>query len=429
MKRFFKFLVSSIIIVTVAFGIFKLSNRYSLSVIDDSVEWSISLKGYEGARTFDYDEDGNLYIAFSDTIRVINKDGKDEVIIRENGFDILDILCYENRLFLATDNRIVEYNMKNNTYEERIVEIPNRGENSKINLLGKDRKIYFSIGSNTNSGVVSDEENEKDIATTNWKLTGENYGDKGTGAFSDFGFKTERGQEIEGEILGNASVIEFDLDTEELKIFSHGIRNIRGWDIDSNDELFAIIGGMEDKGVRAVKDDKDYIYKIEGDVWYGWPDYSGGDPITSPRFTDCNRIEFLIENHIDNTPPAPVYQHKDIQCLNGFAIDRGSVLFDKDAKIFADNKTKELYTLSSDGILTSMVKLAENSYIEEIKFYDENMYILDSGTGCLYKLESGVEGELFNLPKVVWVFFIVFLIVIFLCVIYKLNGRNSKSEI
>ena len=49
---------------------------------------------------------------------------------------------------------------------------------------------------------------------------------------------------------------------------------------------------MLDTTVRGIKNDRDYIYEINGDRWYGWPDYSGGDPITSPRFTDGDPHKF-----------------------------------------------------------------------------------------------------------------------------------------
>ena len=65
MCRFLKFLVVSIIIVTLSFGIYKFSNRYDLSIIYKNVDWSINTKGLEGAVSFDFDKENNLYIAFN----------------------------------------------------------------------------------------------------------------------------------------------------------------------------------------------------------------------------------------------------------------------------------------------------------------------------------------------------------------------------
>lgn len=81
MWRFFKFLVFSIIVVTLSFGIYKLSNRYDLNLIYKNVDWSINTKGLDGAVSFDFDKENNLYIAFKDIIKVINKDNKEEILV------------------------------------------------------------------------------------------------------------------------------------------------------------------------------------------------------------------------------------------------------------------------------------------------------------------------------------------------------------
>ena len=76
-----------------------------------------------------------------------------------------------------------------------------------------------------------------------------------------------------------------------------GLDGLRKNIFNNNGNIVAIVGGMEDEGSRAVKDDKDYIYEIKENAWYGWPDYSGGDPINSPRFSDNeNKLEAVISN-------------------------------------------------------------------------------------------------------------------------------------
>ena len=55
MWRFFKFLIFSIIIVSLSFGIYKFSNRYDLNLIYENVDWSINTKGLGGAVSFDFD--------------------------------------------------------------------------------------------------------------------------------------------------------------------------------------------------------------------------------------------------------------------------------------------------------------------------------------------------------------------------------------
>jgi len=425
-KRFIKFLLAALIIVSISFGIYKFKNSYDFKIINKDINLSIKVKGLKDARSFDFDDEGNLYIAFEDTLKIINKNGNNDVIIRDSKFDILDILYYKNKLYIATDNRILEYDLTTNNYKELVINIPNQGMNKKVNLLLKDDKLYFAIGSNTNDGIVNKKGEAFEIPTNNWILVGDNYGEAKTGAFSPYSISSEKGQTVEGKVLGNAAIITYDLKTEELSLFSHGIRNIAGWDISSEDKIIAIVGGMLDTTVRGIKNDKDYIYEINGDRWYGWPDYSGGDPISSPRFTDGEPHKFLIKNHISNNPDAPIYQYKDVAALNGLAIDKEGKYFEKDTLIVSDNKSGDLYSMSPKGNLIAIANLGDESKIEKIKFCDEGFYILDSGFGSLYTLNNSNFNKKFNLPYVIWAFIITFIIILISVILIK-NKRNEKK--
>lgn len=425
MKRFLKFLVLSVLIVSFAFGIFKLTNKYNLDVAYQNIDWSIIVKGCDDARSFDFDDEGNLYIAFNDTIRVVNSDGKDEVIIRESAFNILDIIWHDDKLFIATDNRVIEYNLKTNESVDLITNIPNLGENKDVSLLYKDNKLFVSIGSNTNAGIVEEKGKKEDVPTTTWTLTGKNFGENPTGIFSPYAVTTEPLEKVKGKEIGNASVISYGLDNKAIKLYADGIRNIKGWDIDSEGRIKGIIGGMENRGPRPIMDDKDYIYTINEESWYGWPDYSGGDPITSPRFTDGKKIEFLIQNHPDKTPEKPYYQHNDVTALNGFAIDKEGALFERDTIVFSDNKEGVLYALNDARILKPLVELGNGSYVEKIKFHNDSFFILDSSVGCLYILQSSDSGNIFNLPKIFWVFSIAFIVILFIIILFKFKSKKK----
>ena len=125
MWRFFKFVVFSIIIVTLSFGIYKISNRYNLNLIYKNVDWSINTKGLDGAVSFDFDKENNLYIAFKNTIKMINKDNKEKVLVYDRTLNIYDIAAIAKRsalMFLFSFNAskfiiLVQYNsqiIKNN---------------------------------------------------------------------------------------------------------------------------------------------------------------------------------------------------------------------------------------------------------------------------------------------------------------------------
>ncbi|MGL5353238.1 MAG: hypothetical protein ACRDA5_07915 [Clostridium sp.] len=427
MNKFIKFIISSVIIVALAFGIFKFTGKYTLDIINNNIDWSIDVKGYEGARSFDYDDEGNLYIAFNDTIRIINSNGKDEIIIRKNDYNIFDVLCKGKSLYIATDNRVVEYNIENKEIVELVKDIPNNGINNKTKLLMKDNTLYIAVGTNTNSGIVNNKGEEFDKPTLGFTLTGLNYGAEKTGIFSPFAVNTEKGEKVKAENIGNGSIMAYDIGSKKIALYAHGIRNINGFDTDSSGKIKGIVGGMEDIGARPIKDDKDYIYDIEKDTWYGWPDYSGGDPITSPRFTNDKRVEFLIENHPNKTPTGLLYQHMDVASLKGFAIDKNGKLFSKDTMIFADNKKGILYSLANNGILNELIDIGNKSNIEKIKFYKDSFYLLDSKLGCVYKLQPKNKGQIFNLPTEVWLFVISLLIIVVVSIIMKLRKNKTSS--
>lgn len=425
MWRFFKFLIFSIIIVSLSFGIYKFSNRYDLNLIYENVDWSINTKGLGGAVSFDFDKENNLYIAFKNTIKIINNDNKEEILVNDKTLNIYDIACYNNDIIIASDNRVLLYDVNKEQYTELINGLPNNGLNYKTNIILDGDYLYISIGSNTNSGVVDENNKNEDKASFEWESTGIGYNNNY--AFVPFGEKVIEGQKIKESVLSNASILRYDLNNNEFITYATGIRNVEGLAINSLGKLIAIVGGMEDSGVRAVKDDADYIYDIKEKAWYGWPDFSGGDPITSPRFSDgTNKLSFVIANHPTEVTLAPRYQHDKVTALKGLAIDYEGKCFPKDTVIFADNVDNYIYVLTENGTSKAIVALDKDSHIEKIKYNDSNIYILDSKGGCLYKIGGQINTAIFNLPNVIWIFITVFVMAIIIALMYKNKMKKSK---
>ncbi|MBS4957795.1 MAG: hypothetical protein KHZ99_12210 [Clostridium sp.] len=425
MWRFLKFLIFSIIIVSLSFGIYKFSNRYDLNLIYENVDWSINTKGLGGAVSFDFDKENNLYIAFKNTIKMINKDNKEEILVYDKSLNIYDIACYNNDIIIASDNRVLLYDVNKEQYTELINNLPNNGLNHKTNIILNRDYLYISIGSNTNSGIVDENNKNEDKASFEWESTGIGYNNNY--AFVPFGEKVIEGQKIKENVLSNASILRYDLNSNEFITYATGIRNVEGLAIDSLGKLTAIVGGMEDSGVRAVKDDADYIYNIKEKAWYGWPDFSGGDPITSPRFSDgTNKLSFVIANHPTEVILGPRYQHDKVASLKGLTIDYEGKCFPKDTVIFADNVDNYIYVLTENDTSKVIVELDKDSHIEKIKYNDANIYILDSKGGCLYKIGGQINTTIFNLPNIIWIFIIVFVMAIIIAIMYKSKMKKSK---
>lgn len=423
MKRFLQCIILSMVIVSISFGIYKFSKGYDLDLIYENIDWSIVNKSVNGAVSFDLDREDNLYIAFKDAIKVITKDNNEEIVISDKSLNIYDIVCNINSLIIATENKVVSYDLASKKYSEIVTSLPNTGLNNKTKILLNGENLYITIGSNTNAGIVNEGNKNEDIPSFEWISTGIGY--KGIYGFAKFGQEIRKGEKIKESDFSNASILKYNLNTGKCITYATGIRNVEGLDTNSRGEITAIVGGMEEEGLRSVKDDVDYIYDIKEKAWYGWPDFSGGDQITSPRFSDgTNKLSYIIENHPTEVPLPPRYQHDKLKALNGLAIDSEGKCFPKDTVIFADNKDHYIYVLTEIGTSKQIVSLNENSFIEKIRYNDSSIYFLDNKDGCIYKIQGQIKDGRFNLPNVIWIFIVIFIMTIIMTIIYKIYNKK-----
>lgn len=431
MKRFLKFLIVSIVIVAAAFGVFKFSDQYKMNSLKNNISWSVAYKNCKDSVAFDQDENKNTYVAYDNYIKVMKEDGREEILLQDNTLKIENILFYKNKLYFTSKDKLYKYDVDNKNLKPVLENIPFEGKYIDRNIIIKDSKLLLSIGSATNSGIASYESNYSinkipyDISPIDITLNGCNYGDKKTGAFMPYGNSSEEGQKIKAQNLGNASVIEVNLINNKTSLYSSGIRNITGWDLDAEGNLIGIVGGMENVGERPINRDFDYLYKIDKGKWYGWPDFSGGDPINSPRFKGDKLVSNLIENPPNKIVSAPIYQFSDVGSIRFLAIDKEGKILDENTKVYYDSKNNVISAINKESVIYDLLKLKDNSQIKGIKYSDGDIYILDSGIGCIYKLQSENPNFNFNLPISVWIFICFLLIIIVCLIIYKSYGKKN----
>ncbi|UZP02743.1 hypothetical protein JW813_13650 [Clostridium botulinum] len=433
MKRFCQFLFSSVIIVSLAFLLFKFSGIYRVNILKDNIDWSISSKNCKDAVAFDKDEYENTYVAYKNYIKLLKDDGREEILVQNKSFSIENLVCNNDDMYFISNDELYHYNISSKFLEVILKGIPTNGENIDRNLIIKDSYLLLSIGAATNSGIA-ESNGEMDFgkipydkSPINIVLNGENYGQEKTGAYMPYTNSSIRGQKISAEKFGNASVVKVDLKTNKTSLYACGIRNVTGWDLDSNNNLIAIVGGMEEKGLRPIKRDFDYLYKLKEENWYGWPDFSGGDPISSPRFNDENKLTPIISNPPNKIVDGPEYQFSKVNSIKCLAIYKDGKILDKDSNIFYDKKDNVISSVNQNGVLYKLLKLKSESDIKGIKYSCGNIYILDSGIGCIYKLQSGNLGLKFNLPKPVWIFIIIFLFTLLILNIIRFNNKKKKN--
>ncbi|MVX62160.1 hypothetical protein GKZ28_00405 [Clostridium chromiireducens] len=432
MRRFLKFLIVSVIIVVVAFGVYKFSNQYRMNTLKNNISWSVAYKNCKNAVAFDRAETKDTYLAYDNYIKVIKEDGREETLLQDKSLKIENIVYYNNKLYFISKSTLYGYDLANKELKQILDKIPSEGKYLDRNLIIKDSKLLLAIGSATNSGIASDDGSYPinkipyDKSSIDITLNGFNYGDKKTGAFMPYGNSSQEGQRIKAQDLGNSCIIEINLNTNKRTLYATGIRNITGWDLDSEGSLIGIVGGMENIGERPINRDFDYLYEIDKGKWYGWPDFSGGDPITSPRFKGDRIVSNIIYNPPNKTVAAPIHQYSDAGIIKYLAIDKEGNVLGKNTKVYFDKKGNVISEISTDNVVSDLLKLKDTSQIKGIKYSEGYIYILDSGIGCIYKLQSEDLDLKFNLPNSVWIFICGFLFTLTCIVIYKFHSKKIK---
>ncbi|WMJ79219.1 hypothetical protein RBU49_09990 [Clostridium sp. MB40-C1] len=438
-----KFLKSLLVIAVFSFLVILFNKYYfkdyNIEVIDKNMECKLKYKGLKNAVDFTLDDNGDYYIVFKNKIQYIDSHGKSYILFADNSMEINSVEYYKNKLYFTSKSSVYSYDLYNKKCKSIIDDLPNFGDYNKSIVKVNGQYLYITIGAATNSGVVG-KDNEwiknnpynHDISPYKIVLNGINFENGKTGAFVNYGSKTIQGQIIPGHFPGNASIIMYNLDNNVSGTYAWGIRNVKGMDFDSRGRIIASVGGMEDRGLRPVKGDTDYIYVIKQKSWYGWPDYSGGDPLNSPRFKGSNNksIYFILDNHPTTNPGAPLYVHKKLDALKGVAVDKTGTLGEIDSVYFYDDMDKKIWYLNDKGVLKEKIKFNSFSEISSIKYVKNQIIILDSAKGNLFKLGLlNKEKVISNNKPIIYFFIIAILIAIISLLIILMNMRHiSKKE-
>ncbi|MFA9397541.1 MAG: hypothetical protein ACERKV_04655 [Clostridiaceae bacterium] len=366
----------------------------SVFINNSLLKSDVLYKGLIGARDFTFDDKGNIYVAFKNKIQFIDKNGDSFKILQNGDYNISSIVFFKKHLYFSSNNEILEYDTIDKKEKVLMDDLPNFGDYPESLLLIDNGVIYITIGSATNSSVVSSDNKWLsdypyfcDISPRNLMLNGICYGKNATAPYSIYKTKAEQGEIILSYFPGNSSIITYEIETEKRELYVTGIRNVCGIDKSSDDKIYVSVGGIENRGARPVYNDVDYIYEIEKGVWYGFPDYSGGDPVNSPRFFGPNNeiTPICLDNPPSSNPPGPYYQHDKINSLGSLAIDKEGSLGEADTIYFYDKSEKSIYSLSENGVMKKEIYFNDKSYIKSIKINDEKLFILDSYKGFLYK--------------------------------------------
>lgn len=432
MKKTIGFIV---IIATMAFALFSLKSslsEYRITVKDEAIKSQILFKGLSGAIDFTRNSEGNYYVAFKDSVQYIDKTGKAYRVFENKKLSITSLDYNNSVLYYASGTFVYSYNLKTKENSEIIKNLPNYGDYNKSLIRINGEYLFVTIGSASNSGVVGldnswieDYPQNHDVSPKSITIKGINFGDEKTGSFVSYKTKNIKGQIITDHMPGNSSIIIYNLKTGAQGNFAWGIRNMKGIDFNSEGKIVVAVGGMEDRGLRPVKGDSDYIFEIKKNAWYGFPDYTGGDPISSPKFKgkDNSTIPFILDQHPTTNPPAPIYQHSAVDSLVGLSVDKNGMIGDKDCIYFYEKNDNSIYSLNKINALKEKINFGDATYISSMKLFN-NLILLDSKSGYLISMEKEDTNVISGGTQRVWYYLLAIVVTLIISILVGLRKKT-----
>lgn len=295
-----------------------------------------------------FTEDGDILIADSGYItgnptisRIV--DNRFEVIA--SGFNVpLTGINYRNGAIYVSHMGAVTVIRRDGSRQDIIRGLPSYGDysNSRVDF-GMDGKMYFGQGTATNSGVVGPDNlwvSERpffhDRPGSYILINGQNFESENvllnhmeeiavTGAFSQFGEANKPFEVRKGVTKASGSILRANLNGTGLELVAWGLRSPSYVKFDEGGRLFVSNNGCDIRGSRPIANAPDEFHVVQQGVWYGWPDYVGGEPVTLPRFRPEGgpQPEFLITNH-PNIPPIPFAVFPPTSTIIGFDFNYNS---------------------------------------------------------------------------------------------------------
>ncbi|ACV60061.1 NHL repeat containing protein (plasmid) [Alicyclobacillus acidocaldarius subsp. acidocaldarius DSM 446] len=270
--------------------------------------------------------------------KVLKRTTNGFVVIAE-GFDppLTGINVYQGHIYVSHRGTITV--VKPDGHKQDILSgLPSWGDhhNNQV-VFGRDGKMYFGQGTATNSGVVGEDNRWvkkyplfHDYPGMSIRLSGQNFITRNvlsqaahdlavTGAYSPFGVPTNPGEQVKEIVKASGSILRANPDGSDLQLVAWGLRNLFRIKFDRKNRLFAANHGMDERGSRPVANSPDEFHRIRFGVWYGWPDYTGGYPVTLPRFKPAGKPQptFLLSEH-PMLPPHPIAIFAPHSAIMGF---------------------------------------------------------------------------------------------------------------
>jgi glucose/arabinose dehydrogenase len=230
--------------------------------------------------------------------------------------------------FLATHRGTLTRVELNGAKRDLVTDIPSYGDHHTNHIVVRDAKVYFGQGTVTNSGVVGPDNlllfgwlvahrDGHDTPPFDITLTGTNFTARDpfnplrhvdTGAFLPFGHASAAGQVVRGELKANGVIFRCNPDGSELEVYAWGLRNPYALRAAPDGRLLTIVQGEDMRGSRPMHA-PDALCEVKQGAWYGWPDFSGGNPVSAwmPEDSDAPTAP-VMRDHPALEPPLYLFE-------------------------------------------------------------------------------------------------------------------------
>lgn len=307
---------------------------YSIEVFAQGLNTPVSLA---------FDNDGNIIIGESGIIdgnpRVerLNRDGTYELVAEGFNFPLTGICYHEGDIYVSHAG-VVTVIRDDGTRSDLITGLPSIGDYKNYQIIfGPDGKMYFGQGAATNSGVVgldnlwaAERPFFHDLVAEDIILVGQNFITPNfltynptdyafTGAFRPFGTPNKPNTIIPANLRPTSCIFRAEPDGSHLEVYAWGIRNPVRVKFDRFGRLYVANRGFDNRGSRPVNNSPDEFLHVSQGEWYGFPDYTAGEPVTDPRFRpDIGpQPEFLLASH-PTIPTRPLSIFEPHSSVSGF---------------------------------------------------------------------------------------------------------------
>ncbi|HET7627150.1 MAG TPA: PQQ-dependent sugar dehydrogenase [Bacillales bacterium] len=321
---------------------------------------SVAEKGLTTPINLTFTENGQMLIAdagvTSGSGKVLRRTGKGFEVVAEGFNPPLTGINYHHGNIYVSHRGFVTVVKPDGTKRDIIAGLPSFGDhhNNRV-VFGPDGKMYFGQGTATNSGVVGEDNSWAkeypffhDYPGMSIPLRGQNFKTNEfltetknrvayTGAYSAFGETTHIGETVRGRIRASGSILRANPDGSELELVAWGLRNPFRLKFDDRQRLFATNHGMDVRGSRPVENSPDEFQWIRPGTWYGWPDYTGGLPVTLRMFHPKGKPHprFLLARH-PMQPPRPIAVFPPHSATMGFDFNRNAAFGSVDDVFLAE---------------------------------------------------------------------------------------------